>query len=106
MLNETLAIWLLLLAAVLLAVWRFWRLLRPLLTAASDDRWDRVVDRLGGLVTNVALHRRLLKFRYSGVLHLMIFSGFAVLLTAIVQSFGSRLFPGFSLAPIGGTTWI
>jgi Fe-S oxidoreductase/nitrate reductase gamma subunit len=106
MVNETLAIWLLLLAAVFVAAWRFWRVFRPLLTAASDYRLDRVRDRLGGLVTNVGLHRRLLKFRYSGVLHLMIFSGFAVLLTAIAQSFGSRLFPGFSLAPIGGTTWI
>jgi Fe-S oxidoreductase len=106
MVNETLAIWLLLLAAALVAAWRFWRLLRPLLSAASDYRLDRVRDRLGGLVTNVGLHRRLLKFRYSGVLHLMIFSGFGVLLTAIVQSFGSKLFPGFSLAPIGGQTWI
>jgi Fe-S oxidoreductase len=106
MVNETLAIWMLLLAAVLIAAWRFWRLLRPLLSAASDDRLDRVLERFGGLVTNVGLHRRLLKFRYSGVLHLMIFSGFIVLLTAIVQSFGSRLFPGFSLAPIGGQTWI
>jgi len=106
MVNETLAIWVVLLGSVLVAAWRFWRLLRPLLSAASDDRFDRVADRLAVLVTNVGLHRRLLKFRYSGVLHLMIFSGFAVLLTAIVQSFGSRLFPGFSLAPIGGLTWI
>ena len=36
----------------------------------------------------------------------MIFSGFVVLLTAIVQSIGSRLFPGFSLAPIGGNSWL
>jgi Fe-S oxidoreductase/nitrate reductase gamma subunit len=106
MANETLAIWLLLLAAILVTGWRFGRLLRPLLSAPPDDRLDRVSVRLGGLVTNVGLHRRLLKFRYSGVLHLMIFSGFVVLLTAIVQSFGSRLVPGFSLAPIGGQTWI
>jgi Fe-S oxidoreductase/nitrate reductase gamma subunit len=106
MVGDTLALWLLLLAAVLVAGWRFWSLLRPLITAPSDSRSDHVRDRIVGLVTNVGLHRRLLKFRYSGVLHLMIFSGFAVLLTAIVQSFGSGLFPGFSLAPIGGQTWI
>ncbi|MGH7227026.1 MAG: 4Fe-4S dicluster domain-containing protein, partial [Gemmataceae bacterium] len=51
-------------------------------------------------------HRRLLRFRYSGALHQMIFSGFVVLLTAIIQGIGSRLFPGFSLEPIGGETWI
>jgi Fe-S oxidoreductase/nitrate reductase gamma subunit len=106
MANETLAIYLLLLAAVSVTGWRFGRLLRPLLAAPADDRLDRIPVRLEGLVTNVGLHRRLLKFRYSGVLHLMIFSGFVVLLTAIVQSFGSRLVPGFSLAPIGGQTWI
>jgi Fe-S oxidoreductase len=55
---------------------------------------------------DVALHRRLLNIRYSGVLHLMIFSSFLVLLTAIVQAFGSGLFPGFSLKAIGGETWI
>ncbi len=104
--TETLALWLLLLAAALVFGWRFWRLLRPLTNAPSDFRWDRIGDRLGGLVTNVGLHRRLLKFRYSGVLHLMIFSGFVVLFSAIVESFGSGLFPGFSLASIGGQTWI
>lgn len=98
--------WLFLLAALAVAGWRFSPLLRPLLAAPSDQRWDRIGDRLGGIVSDVGLHRRLLKFRYSGILHLMIFSGFAVLLTAILQSFGSKLFPGFSLAPIGGQTWI
>jgi ferredoxin len=40
------------------------------------------------------------------MLHGLIFAGFLVLLSAIVQSFGSGLIPGFSLAPIGGNTWI
>ena len=54
----------------------------------------------------VGLHERLLKIRYSGILHAMIFSSFIVLFTAIVEAFGSGLFPGFSLAPVGGNTWI
>jgi Fe-S oxidoreductase/nitrate reductase gamma subunit len=58
------------------------------------------------MLKDIFLHKRLLKFRYSGVLHAMIFSGFIVLFSAIVQSVGSRLFPGFSLRPIGGATWI
>ncbi|MDQ6710435.1 MAG: (Fe-S)-binding protein, partial [Candidatus Dormibacteraeota bacterium] len=35
-----------------------------------------------------------------------IFYGFIVLLTAIVQAFGEGIWPGFSLALIGGNTWL
>jgi Fe-S oxidoreductase len=100
------AMWLLLLAAICAAAWRSRHLLRALASAPAGPRWDQLGARLRGVLTDVGLHRRLLKFPYSGVLHLMIFSGFVVLITAIIQSIGSRLFPGFSLEPIGGQTWI
>jgi nitrate reductase gamma subunit/ferredoxin len=104
--SETLAMWLLVLGAGCLAAWRFTRILWPLKSAASALRTDHPGERLRGMIKDVFLHKRLLKFRYSGVLHAMIFSGFLVLLTAIIQSIGSRLFPGFSLNAIGGRTWI
>ncbi len=47
-----------------------------------------------------------LRIRFGGALHAFIFTSFLVLFTAIVESFGSGLFPGFSLAPIGGDNWI
>jgi len=100
------AMWLALLAATGVALWRSRYLLKALLAAPAESRWDQIGARLGGVLADVGLHRRLLRFRYSGALHLMIFSGFVVLLTAIVQSIGGRLFPGFSLAPIGGDTVI
>lgn len=96
----------LVLAAICLAAWRFARLLAPLKTAAKANRFDNTSERISGVLVNVFLHKRLLKFQYSGVLHLMIFSGFIVLFTAIAQSIGSQLIPGFSLDPIGGQTWI
>lgn len=86
--------------------YRFWRLFRPLTRAAPENRFDQPLRRLWGVVTNVGGHTRLLQIRYSGILHLMIFSGFVVLLTAVVQEFGKGLVPGFSLAVIGGNTWI
>ncbi len=88
------------------ASYRFYRLLRPVFRARWENRFDRIPERVWGVVTNIGFHQRLLKIRYSGVLHLMIFSGFVVLFTGIVQAFGEGLFPGFSLAPIGGNTWI
>jgi Fe-S oxidoreductase len=92
--------------AVAVAGWRFYRLLCPLLRARPDPRFDRPGERIVGVLRAVGLHQRLLKIRYSGILHAMIFSSFIVLSTAIVEAFGSGLFPGFSLAPVGGNTWI
>ncbi|MGA8922382.1 MAG: (Fe-S)-binding protein, partial [Candidatus Dormiibacterota bacterium] len=71
-----------------------------------ENRFDHIPLRLWGVVTNIGLHVRLMQIKYSGILHLMIFSGFVILLTGIVQAFGEGFFPGFSLAPIGGHTWI
>ena len=103
---QSLILWLLLALAGAVAGWRFYRLLRPLLRARPDPRFDRPGERMLGVLRAVGLHERLLKIRYSGILHAMIFSSFIVLFTAIVEAFGSGLFPGFSLAPVGGNTWI
>jgi Fe-S oxidoreductase len=103
---DTLVIWLMVAAALALASWRVWRYTSPVWSAPADNRTGGWAPRLSGALSDVGLHRRLLKFRFSGVLHAMIFSGFAVMLTAIIQSFFSRMFPGFSLAAIGGETWI
>ena len=106
MTASTPVLWLLLLAAASVSGWRFYWLLRPMLSAAPTARFDQPGLRLMGLLRAMGLHERLLKFRYSGILHAMIFASFFVLATAIVQSFGSVLFPGFSLQPVGGDSWI
>jgi Fe-S oxidoreductase/nitrate reductase gamma subunit len=96
----------LMLLAFAFAGYRFFLRLRPMFGAPGIDRLDHVGERLWGLVPNVLLHHRLLNIRYSGILHAMIFSSFIVLFTAIIQAFGSGLFPGFSLAPVGGNSVI
>jgi len=98
--------WLVFLAGLAIAVWRFWQVFKPLTKAPGDARFDRIGERLAGVFVAVGLHRRLLQQPFAGTLHLMILSSFIVLFTAIVQAFGSGLFPGFSLAPIGGDSWI
>jgi Fe-S oxidoreductase len=103
---QSIIIWALVAFAGTVAGWRFYRLLSPLLRARHDPRFDRPGERMLGVLRAVGLHERLLKIRYSGILHAMIFSSFIVLSTAIVEAFGSGLFPGFSLAPVGGNTWI
>lgn len=106
MAMQSIIIWALVAFAGTVAGWRFYRLLSPLLRARHDPRFDRPGERMLGVLRAVGLHERLLKIRYSGILHAMIFSSFIVLSTAIVEAFGSGLFPGFSLAPVGGNTWI
>ncbi|WP_104402368.1 (Fe-S)-binding protein [Vibrio penaeicida] len=103
---QTLLLWVITLLAFAITLWRFWQRLRTLKKARSIERFDRISERLKGVFGDVGTHKRLLKKRYSGVLHLMIFSSFIVLFTAIIQAFGSGLFPGFSLTPYGGETWI
>lgn len=97
---------LLVLLAGTVFVFRFYRVLAPVLRAPAVQRFDDPVTRAAFVAAEVGLHRRLLHKWWSGVLHLFVFTGFIVLFSAIVQSFGAGLIPGFSLAPIGGTTWI
>ena len=96
----------LILAALLTAGYRSRRLIAAMAHAQPARRWDQPWRRLGFVAREVGLHRRLLQRRLSGIFHLMIFSGFVVLLSAIVTDFGAGLFPGFSLHAIGGDTWI
>jgi Fe-S oxidoreductase len=106
MVGSLLPGWLLTVAAVAIFCWRSARLIRPMRAARAADRFDQPSVRFAGVLRAVGLHERLLKIRYSGILHAMILLSFIVLSTAIVQAFGSALIPGFSLAPIGGDTWI
>ena len=104
--TRNIALWLAVLAAFALTAWRARGYARALASAPAAQRFDRPLVRLGGVIEAIGLHRRLLQRPLSGTLHLMIFVSFFVLFTAIVQAFGSGLIPGFSLAPIGGRSWI
>jgi Fe-S oxidoreductase len=103
---STLALWILVITAAALTAWRSRRFARALAGAPPAARFDRPMLRLQGVLTAVGLHRKMLRKPLSGVLHAIIFISFFVLFTATIEAFGSRLFPGFSLAPVGGDTWI
>ena len=96
----------LLIGALGLFALRTSRLLAPMRTAAPAARFNQPGQRLAGLARAIGLHERLLEIRFAGIVHLLIFTSFLVLATAIVQSFGAGLAPGFSLRSIGGDTWI
>jgi Fe-S oxidoreductase/nitrate reductase gamma subunit len=105
-LVKSIAVLAVLLVAVAYFTIRARQLYRMLRLGPNENRIDNVPERIRGVLAYVGAHTRMFRNKYSGLLHLFIFYGFVVLLTAIVQAFGEGILPGFSLAPIGGTTWI
>lgn len=103
---STLPLWILVITALALTAWRSRRYAFALANAPAAARFDRPMLRLQGVMVAIGMHRKMLRKPLSGVLHAIIFISFFVLFTATIDAFGSRLFPGFSLAPIGGETWI
>ena len=61
--------------------------------------------RLRDLIVQVGGHSKVLRRAASGVMHLLIFWGFLVLLTTIVQAFGEAFVRGWTLPWIGGVRW-
>ena len=105
-LIKSIAVLAVLLAAIAYFSIRARQLYRILRLGPTENRFDHIPERIRGVLSYVGLHTRMFRNVYSGTLHLFIFYGFVVLLTAIIQAFGEGIFPGFSLAPIGGATWI
>ena len=105
-LVKSIAVLAVLLAAVIYFAIRARTLYRMLRLGPNENRIDNIPDRIRGVLSYVGAHTRMFRNLYSGILHLFIFYGFIVLLTAIIQAFGDGIFPGFSLAIIGGNTWI
>src|SRR5260370_10130586 len=105
-LIKSIAVLAVLLAAIAYFTIRARQLYRILRLGPTENRFDHLPERFRGVLSYVGLHTRMFRNVYSGTLHFFIFYVFVVLLTAIIQAFGEGIVPGFSLAAIGGTTWI
>eukprot|EP01037_Dinobryon_pediforme_P010644 gene10644-10715_t len=104
--SATATLWGLTIAAFGLTAWRSRLYISALLNAPRAARFDHPLRRLSGVAQAIGLHKKLLKRPLAGILHAIIFISFFVLFTATIEAFGSRLFLGFSLIPLGGDTWI
>ena len=60
---------------------------------ARENRFDNLPARVGAVISDVGAHARMVRRKYSGVLHLAIFYGFVLLFTSIVQVFGEAIVP-------------
>jgi Fe-S oxidoreductase len=79
-----------------------WRKLLALMLSGqrSDPRFDRIGERIKGFFVYVLGQGRLLRWPYAGILHVLIFWGFLVLLTAIAQGIVEALWQGFTFADL------
>ncbi len=77
------------------------RLIRQLRIGKPENRFDHVWARIRTTVRVALAQSKILREPVAGVLHVLIFWGFLVLLLAVIESMGEGLFPGFSLAFLG-----
>ncbi len=87
--------WIICVALAGLVLVRYWSLYKIIATPGGPVRNDQVRARLLGMTRDIFLHRRLRRFRLSGLLHALIFFGFVILITAALQSLLVALLPLF-----------
>ena len=68
-----------------------------------DSRIDHIPRRIGAFFIYVLAQGRLLRWPFAGVLHALIFWGFVVLLTAIVQGIVEAVYEGFQFQNLPGS---
>ncbi len=70
-----------------------------------ESRWDRVGERIRGVVEFGLLQRKMFRDPYAGLYHILIFSGFVVLSIRTTTLFLEGLFPGAALPFLPGGAW-
>jgi Fe-S oxidoreductase len=92
---------LVLVAALTLFAFNVRRLLSYLRLGRPENRWEQPARRLVNVLRIAFGQTKLLRDPLAGSLHFLIFWGFVILLSAIVEGIGEGLVPGFSFAFLG-----
>jgi len=80
-------------------VFRIIRFITVLRIGGADNRFGDIPERVMAVVRGVVGHDRMVRRKYSGILHLAIFYGFVLLGTSIIQVFSEAIFPAFKPDP-------
>jgi Fe-S oxidoreductase len=80
-------------------LYRIARFVTVLRIGGPDNRFDQLPARVMAVVQGVVGHDRMVRRKYSGILHLAIFYGFVLLGTSIIQVFAEALLPTFKPDP-------
>ena len=90
-------------AAFALTASRRWQLLT--IGGPPENRWDRPLERLRGLLDLGVLQRKMWWDGYAGLYHMLIFSGFVVLSVRTLTLVFEGLFPGAGLPFLPAGAW-
>ena len=77
------------------------RLMRGLRIGTAENRFDHPWQRLKKVLVVAMGQSKILREPVAGILHALIFWGFVILLTAILEAIAEGLLPGFSLEFLG-----
>ncbi len=75
------------------------RRVRVLLATGPEDRFDRIGTRIWKTIEYAFLQKRMFRDLYAGVFHILLFTGFVVLLVRTIALVVEGLVPGFVLLP-------
>ncbi len=92
---------LVLIAAMALFTFSCLRLVKALQIGRKDDRCDRPGARIGNVLRVAFGQSKLLREPFAGIMHFMIFWGFIILLSAVLEALVQGFLPGFSLRMLG-----
>jgi Fe-S oxidoreductase len=92
---------LVLLAALSFFGYNVYRLISYLRTGKPENRFGNVGTRIKNVLTIAIAQSKLMREPFAGMLHVLIFWGFIVLLSAVIESLIEGLVPGASLAFLG-----
>jgi Fe-S oxidoreductase/nitrate reductase gamma subunit len=90
---------LLVLFAVLAFAYSLMRRIRVLQAGAPDNRFTRILERIGKTLEYAFAQRRMFRDLYAGIFHIFIFSGFVVLTVRVVALVIEGLVPGWQFLP-------
>ncbi len=88
-------------AALGLFTRRALQLLALLRLGKPEQRWDNIGARIGRELRVVWSQQKLLQWPFPGIMHALIFWGFVILFTTIVEAFGSAYSASFALPLVG-----
>ncbi len=90
---------LLVLAAIAFFVFSMSRRIRVLMAGRADNRFTRILERIGKTLEYAFAQRRMFRDFYAGFFHILIFAGFVVLTVRSAALVVEGLVPGFVLLP-------
>jgi Fe-S oxidoreductase/nitrate reductase gamma subunit len=90
---------LLVLAAIAFFVFSMSRRIRVLMAGRPDNRFTRILERIGKTLEYAFAQRRMFRDFYAGFFHILIFGGFVVLTVRSIALVVEGLVPGFVLLP-------